>query len=360
MIVGMHGMRVVGNTLYFTLVQTNGLCCMDLITKNVQYLGYIPNEPIDGECLYGYIVKCGDKLILAPENATHIAIYDLNRNDFTCIKFDETKNKGTIAYPEGEYFNGLFAYGKNVFFIPRKYPAIICLGMDDLKLSYLDAWFECFRKEYTPDFHLFRESIAIDDHGHATLLSRYYRKTVTLDIGKQMETDIIGETRKINDKCSCIAYFNGCYIITDENKKEIRIFDENWEQIKCIPYDSGAEENVLDYIGTTILDNSLFFIPFRAKKMLKVNAEDFSVVEIRVCDQSEELKYIRFWTYDSKLYCYRDYFIDVYDNSGSKVETFQLNVDPSFYSQNLRKMLGEKPFVDESDLYGLECLLGAV
>lgn len=132
------GMNMVeGNgKIWMALLHRNGICEIDIKTREAKICKIFEEEPLDGEYLYCYVEKIGDRLIFSPGLAEKIAIYDLKREIMTYIPLENADK-----YREVKFWN-IITYHSDVYFLAYTYPAILKLSMESMEIEYITDWLE--------------------------------------------------------------------------------------------------------------------------------------------------------------------------------------------------------------------------
>lgn len=132
---GMHMVEEDGKA-WMALLHRNGICEIDTKTRKARLCKIFEGEPLDGECLYCYVEKIGDRLFFSPGLAQRIAIYDLKKKTITYIPI-----KNADKYSEIKFWN-IIRYQSDVYFLAYTYPAIIKLNMETMETEYITDWLE--------------------------------------------------------------------------------------------------------------------------------------------------------------------------------------------------------------------------
>lgn len=145
--VSTHDFAVVGKNIYFFSLHYNGLYCLHMPKKRLEFLGSVPYEEFRMKHLYGPVAEADGKLYMPPMNADEIAVYDIKQRKFDKIALDyKYRNKGAK-------FFGVVYYDRKMFFIPCWYRYLVVLDIDSGQTTYLDQW---YRMLYTKEMPLKR------------------------------------------------------------------------------------------------------------------------------------------------------------------------------------------------------------
>ncbi len=138
------------NSLFFVPVNTgyaHDLYQLDLKNKALSKVMILPGIPDNVDMCYCGIKKMQNKIVLVPHNTKDIYIYDTEKEQ--AIK---------VVLPNGlcesSLFSGAVEYKDKLFFIPKCYPAIVSMDIQDLKIHEYARCIEPFRME-TPSVWMF-------------------------------------------------------------------------------------------------------------------------------------------------------------------------------------------------------------
>ena len=120
--------------VWMALLHRNGICEIDIKTREAKLCKIFEEEPLDGEFLYCYVEKIGERLIFSPGLAEKIAIYDLRTETMMYIPL-----KNADKYRELKFWN-IIRYQSDVYFLAYTYPAIIKLNMESMEIEYITDW----------------------------------------------------------------------------------------------------------------------------------------------------------------------------------------------------------------------------
>lgn len=80
-----NDMAAVGKDYYFFSLNYNGLYCLHMPERQVEFLGSVPWEKFQKRYLYGSMIEVDGKLYMPPMNGEEIAVYDLKQRKFEKI-----------------------------------------------------------------------------------------------------------------------------------------------------------------------------------------------------------------------------------------------------------------------------------
>lgn len=133
-----------GDKIWFCAKSFNSLFFMDINTKKVNLVGSFPNEAYYKNWLYASMKLVGGKIYFVPFYAKQIAIYDIDRNEFSSIKINEKMLKCKSEKP---FFMGIEEYKNYLYFLPVFSRTIIRLNIDKNELDYIADWSKQIEKE---------------------------------------------------------------------------------------------------------------------------------------------------------------------------------------------------------------------
>lgn len=119
----------IGKNLWYTSCMHNGLFNIDLITGENKFVGYIPNEELEMRALYQLIVPYKRKLVLIPYNASAIAVYDIDTNEFKKCKL------GEMPY---EKCYSAHLYKDMIYLLPQSIDCLYCYSIADNCIKRID------------------------------------------------------------------------------------------------------------------------------------------------------------------------------------------------------------------------------
>lgn len=146
--VSTHDLVIVGKDIYFFSINYNGLYCLRMPQRQLEFLGSAPCEKFQKRHLYGAIVEVDGRLYLPPMAGEEIAIYDIQQRKFEKIALQyDYCGKGS------KFLGAVYDNGK-IFFIPCWYPYLVVLEITSSKVMYLDQWRTMLRtsKDHTEMF----------------------------------------------------------------------------------------------------------------------------------------------------------------------------------------------------------------
>lgn len=132
--ISMHDFVKEQNVVYFFALNFNGLYCMRLPSRRLEFLGSVPGEKIYQRDLYGAIAQAGEKLYLAPRNGNKIAVFDLKKREF--ITFPLRYEAEGLPFK----FSRVLPFKGKLYFIPARYRYLVVMDEETGEAEYIDEW----------------------------------------------------------------------------------------------------------------------------------------------------------------------------------------------------------------------------
>lgn len=129
-----------GTNYWFTSYDFNGLFQMDKNFENIKFMGFFPDEQIDGVRLYGRIISVGELLLFSPLSAKKISIYNKKDKKFSQILISLQEENKVENYMGWNYYD-IIPFHNEIYFMPHQLKAIIKYNLETTELKYIDKWF---------------------------------------------------------------------------------------------------------------------------------------------------------------------------------------------------------------------------
>jgi len=152
MIATVYSASLVKNNLYVFLKDINILCVVDVLSKEFNIIGGIPEEPFLAPCLIAKIFVCDDIIYLVPHNAKKAWKYDIKKSSWSVwFEVEDYVIDDRVIEGNGiqQKFNQAYMYDEKIYMIGYRYPSI--------------AIFDLNNKEITYDFGIYGELLKIDN-----------------------------------------------------------------------------------------------------------------------------------------------------------------------------------------------------
>lgn len=127
------------DTLWFIAYDFNSLFSMNLLTGETKLVGLFPDEDYGIGRLYESMEIVNGKIFFAPFNAKSIAVYDVEKCEFSKIILEEEQIGCSLSKP---LFGGMEVYGRFIFMLPIFSRAIVRIDTDSGELVYITAWLQ--------------------------------------------------------------------------------------------------------------------------------------------------------------------------------------------------------------------------
>ena len=145
------------NKIYMFGSTINILYCVDIEEGKVEILGNIPGYNLCSSKLVGKLLIYKEKIILLPFNADNVWIYNLHTNNWM-----ELKLEGNSVHYE-KFYQGFLEKNK-VHAIGCRYPAIVVIDLDTLKVTYNKKVYNKINQVVSDDGIYFRTEYIREDN----------------------------------------------------------------------------------------------------------------------------------------------------------------------------------------------------
>lgn len=129
-----HCLINIGDEIYFSALNNNGLYKYNQKTRITSFVGYFPDETMDMRHIHGSGIMINNQLLFAPMNGNSIGIYNTNENRFDSIKI----HPEDVGLASKYYFSVLCE--DKVFFIPSRASHIIVLDLQNMDVTFVSEW----------------------------------------------------------------------------------------------------------------------------------------------------------------------------------------------------------------------------
>ena len=103
---------------------------------NTKYVGTFPDEEKTAYRLFSNVVQYKNVLIFTPLFAKYIAIYDIEKEEFSTLEIEKWFPKRT---GQGKFCTSVLN-GEYLYMFPEYYPGIIKICLDNMEIIILDNW----------------------------------------------------------------------------------------------------------------------------------------------------------------------------------------------------------------------------
>lgn len=151
-----------GDQAWFCNYAYAAICRMDLRSHEIDLEAFIPDQGGGFTDLYGPIAYYKGNLILAPRCSDRILLYNLSQKIFREIPVSMDTIEKEQRY---KLFMDIAIVGNTAYLLPCRYPAVIKLDMDTLKITYYDDWYQELKKSiYEPQRFIFGRAAVRNEH----------------------------------------------------------------------------------------------------------------------------------------------------------------------------------------------------
>jgi len=145
-----HSFVLFEGYFYYSSINNNGLYRFDLKTKTTEFIGYFPEEKMNGRHLHSKAICIEGKIYFTPMSANYISIYDVNKNTIESINISNT-----VGSIESKYYDCVND-NDYIYFIPSRARYIIKMNINNWELSYHDEWNDCINLEEKTSIPIFK------------------------------------------------------------------------------------------------------------------------------------------------------------------------------------------------------------
>lgn len=265
-----------GACIWFVPFWYNLLCCYNVRDGKIETMMELP-EANHLWALYNKIVKVDSRIILIPNNATKLCIYDTAIQNWKTFEIEESKGQQDLFCAYGIWNEVLYLF-------PQSYPYIVKLDLSTYKLEHMKM----------------REGKGVQKES-CTVASKIYflpRHTNHVLIYDMDDHSIIekevGDSKdeyfticNVKPNQFYLSNQNGDIIVWDEVSGEITKHNNSIE-------DFAVDNGKVSYYG--VLNNSVFdekyvyFVPGAANKALKIDRETNEIEEMYLDNNLHNVK----------------------------------------------------------------------
>ncbi len=138
---GIEAAVVVGNTIWASAYDFNGLLKICRDTGKMELVARFPNEALLQERLFDDVVYVDGKLVFVPMTAKSITIYNIEDNTFKLIPIEKNKIGGKVFNDKYKFCRAV-EKDKNVYLIGCTYAGIIKINLLSYEVVYQTEWIE--------------------------------------------------------------------------------------------------------------------------------------------------------------------------------------------------------------------------
>ena len=247
------------------------------------------------------------RLYFPPFSAKQIAIYSIEDNAFEKVRYKTTEDTTN----DGGDFSEAIAYGNYIYFIPRRYPAIIRLDTVTKELSYHSDWVEALEKligNVWDVYFFFPLSVG------RTVMLAACGTNVVVEFDMEACTSIIHEVGKSGYRYSGICFDGECYWLSPRNNTPLVKWNpttgETKEFIQLHTEDKGMQSSFLPCV---FCFGYVWLLPMMADHAIKidVSTDIISIAhefEFEYQDESEHLgfKYLFAQVFENSIFAYNE------------------------------------------------------
>lgn len=129
-----------GNDIWLSMTNRNAICKIDCVSSKASIIAQFPGYDIIDRDLYYFSLYVDHKVIFFPRRAKEAAIYDIRKKDLEMVPLKKPESIFSVRYNGGLKFADGLLYHSSVYMFGFRYPAIVKLDIDTMKLIYLTDW----------------------------------------------------------------------------------------------------------------------------------------------------------------------------------------------------------------------------
>lgn len=268
-LISANDIAAVGNDYYFFCLNYNGLYCLHMLNRQLEFLGSVPCEDFRKKYLYGSIIEVDGKLYMPPMNGEEIAVYDIKQRKFEKIalryKLDDKRSK----------FLGVLYSNRKIFFIPCRYHYLVVLNIDSGQIAYLDEWNHMLHIPDKYDEPLIRNGFFIKD-------DILYMASMVDNTLITISTENF-ETKKIKIGSDSIGFQNMCFDKKEnciwflkKNKPIVVRWDLESFQTRSyeVVHESYKQKGVYPFIGLVYDKSRIYLIAYQSNISVMMNKNE--------------------------------------------------------------------------------------
>ena len=318
-----------GKELWFTEYEYNALFKMNLKSRDVELAGIIPNEEFMRGRLYSSIAYCDEKLYFAPFSAQEIAEYDLKKKKFRKIPLPIPKHGESLFWKNEKFFRTV-AWREKVYFIPWRYPGMLCYDTKKDTIMVLSDWVAWTEERRVNTWGYFCEFVLTD---HELILPCACADAVIIFDTITEKPKYISMPMRQGDQCrlSGICYVKPFfYLVFGDGSIVKRRLEAEEEAIKeiIVPV---SDVDGMAFFPVRYLDGFIYLFPFGKNDGFRVDIGTDRMEKIEWFDDEKQFdghcfSYLASVSQNSKLYSMAGNsrrFIE-YDFGGREKRVFQL------------------------------------
>lgn len=360
-----------GQNFWFSEFAYNALFKVRKKDWHVELKGIFPNEIFAQKDLYSSVAMCNEKLFFSPQYADEIAEYDLKCGTFRKIPVPVPPlNDKFPLWKYGKFYN-VAAIGDKVYFLPNRYPGILCYDTLTDSFSCFDDWVDGIEEIRTSRWYYFYEFALLE--GKLILPCVCADAIVVFDSIFQrtqiIRTPVTGHQCKICDICRVGDFF---YVLSGDGTVLKRKLDLGEEGEKVFPLPALGTE-VIEFHPLQFQDDFIYLFPSGKNKGLKIDTKTDQILEEDLLEGEGDFKgpNLSFFTSlccDGKIYSvtgnsFRLIEYDFANGTKREIKLFSSESDRILLQKSRQRDFmrrSSEEYVTEDDKDSLEYMLGSL
>lgn len=274
-----------GNSFWFVARNYNALFRVQKEDSKVELMETIPGEGFMQKRLYPSVALCNGKIYFAPHRAEEIAEYDFQKREFKKMPVYQSHKASRNSGNQDKFF-GAETIGNKIYFIPDKYPGILCYDTQIKSYSCFDDWVDEVERLRTFEGGYF---IGYVKKGMKLILPCICADAVVVFDAASSTSQIIktSSTKKNIKYIGIIQNEDFFYLITADGavlKRELKSEDEEVKRI-AMPK---SEAKYLSYYPVQCADGYLYLFPFEENRGIKIDVKTDQAAWEPLLDEEEQ------------------------------------------------------------------------
>ena len=351
------------NDMWFASSSFNGLFYMNRETGKTEYIGEFIGEELSEIRLYSKVVKVDNKLFFIPFNATSIAEYDMENNQFKRIEIEDNEiKKKFLSYAVFENY---------IYLMPLFYGRIIRFNFKIEKINYMEYWNKKIEKFKIIKGIWFRDVFQINEK----LYCPFYQKNLIMIFDLKNENMEVVELGKETDLFQGIEYDGEKFWLIPEKRGYIACWKKGEKRISYIkdfPKSFEFQNQDVPFLSTSFSNGKVWILPCYANSILQIDVQTNKIhnISFEIKKPINRLNPDTFWEFggihsdnnEVILYQFNTLGMIVFDKKG-KIKSIQKVTLPEtmrkedMIKYSLKNIYGE--FIEE-DYYSLNTYISRV
>lgn len=274
-----------GNSFWFMARDYNALFRVKKENSKIELIGMVPGERFMQKRLYPSAASCNGKLYFAPHSAKEVAEYDLQKRVFKKLSIPSPHKIHDLVWSPAKFF-GIEVIGNKIYFIPDRYPGILCYDPQTQSFSCFDEWVDEIEKLRTFDGGYFMGYVRTKNQLVIPCICADAVVIFDADSG----TSHVIKTSDTNKKfkyAGIIQAEDSFYLITAGGAVLKRKLESENEEVKRILMPN-PETDQVEFYPIQYADGHLYLFPLEGNKGVKINVKTDQATWEPLLDEEEK------------------------------------------------------------------------